>query len=996
MINRITAKGLVSLVAITGIVIYLFTALSRHGGEEKQVISRAFELRYVSGKAEADGETDFKGETAIFNTPQRVEFLGKWAEFGRHFFDDPGLDTRIVQDKDIEAVMNRLKPQPLPQVRRKILLDEWNFLGYREGQHEEERKKIEEWNKKEGISVTDGRLVVSQQPFIMEFPEQPWRMRAGWRARSPETRNRFSFGLSDNVIAGFQGGQFFYVTGGEEVLTGKYDPGIFYDFEVELDLATDMGRYNLYVNGEKIADFVPLSTPGARAAADRFTATPGRGDMYIDELHIVGYGPGESPYGAERHREYPYLIETLIFSDFDIRPDPLGFEFHDYDDSRWKQVPYERYAHGGERHKDEALYLRKTVYIDDFERAVINIETVRPAADLFINGQKIARLGRYPARLDISDRLEPGKENLIALRVEPHSLEKARYHMSVDTWSGWFAGLMDIELTSGHYIDDVFAYTTDIGDQASLRLEVKAGSDHNAGFSGQLIARAYPWLPAESAIPAGESVIPVKIERNKLTEVMIDVPISDPALWTVNSPDLYKIVVTLRDDDGNDIDDHVFTTGLRTICQTGGTFRINGRPEILVGPLLFGHHYPIERIAQWMFSPPAERWVHDILLTRRMNGNTIRMSVHDTRFGGVNDRRLAQIGDQMGIMFMWQTPAWVREGPAEGFDFEGLPLYARAVRNHPSIVIWQPGNHPIYPFEWYQRVYDSLAAVDQSRLISPSADITHMRANFKNTIGGTRLPADDDLTYPAWTSPLLARGTMERVMGYGQEWSSLRNFPGMHAFHGIELEVRMAYLNSPTHAWFDYESEETIGQPNWNEEKGKPYYKMNSYEAYYDEGSIGRILRFDEWQESQAWQALSAYEAYRKKRWLGFDGMNWCPLRGGGNTATYMKPVVGYQNHAKLGYYALQMAFQPVLAGSKNVDIVYGPGDRVPVMVMNLGESRTVDVKLLVKTIEGSIVAEQTYHAIRLPDGKGVVDLDEWNPGFLPEGYYAFEYLVLE
>ena len=51
----------------------------------------------------------------------------------------------------------------------------------------------------------------------------------------------------------------------------------------------------------------------------------------------------------------------------------------------------------------------------------------------------------------------------------------------------------------------------------------------------------------------------------------------------------------------------------------------------------------------------------------------------------------------------------------------------------------------------------------------------------------------------------------------------------------------MEYLNSKTHAWFDFENEESIGQPNWNLRKGKPMYKMYSYEIdEADEGSIGR------------------------------------------------------------------------------------------------------------------------------------------------------------
>ena len=43
----------------------------------------------------------------------------------------------------------------------------------------------------------------------------------------------------------------------------------------------------------------------------------------------------------------------------------------------------------------------------------------------------------------------------------------------------------------------------------------------------------------------------------------------------------------------------------------------------------------------------------------------------------------------------------------------------------------------------------------------------------------------------------------------------------------------------------------------------------------------GREMTFDEWRLSQAWQAMSGYEAYRKKRWLDYDGMVWCTVDGG-------------------------------------------------------------------------------------------------------------------
>jgi hypothetical protein len=60
---------------------------------------------------------------------------------------------------------------------------------------------------------------------------------------------------------------------------------------------------------------------------------------------------------------------------------------------------------------------------------------------------------------------------------------------------------------------------------------------------------------------------------------------------------------------------------------------------------------------------------------------------------------------------------------------------------------------------------------------------------------------------------------------------------------------------------------------------------------------------------------------------------------------------MGYHGHAKLAYHALRMAYQPILAGSRNVDLVYGPKDRVPATVMHLGPGKTVNLTVTTKTL---------------------------------------------
>jgi hypothetical protein len=235
---------------------------------------------------------------------------------------------------------------------------------------------------------------------------------------------------------------------------------------------------------------------------------------------------------------------------------------------------------------------------------------------------------------------------------------------------------------------------------------------------------------------------------------------------------------------------------------------------------------------------------------------------------------------------------------------------------------------------------------------------------------------------------MVVRGNQDSPTGYGRDWSILRN---------LTTEYRNNipdFLNSSDRAYFNFEHEESIGQPNWNLVKGKPWYKIQSYEWSYDEGSIGRRLTDKEWRESQAWQAFSAYESMRKQRWLDYDGFSWCCLHGGPNTATYKKPLIDYLGHGKLAYYANQMIFQDILGGSSDVDVVYGPDDTINPIILNIGTSKEVDLQVVVKNLENEIVWKKSVSDISLQAGRTVTNLEPIKPIFPEEGYYAIEYIV--
>ncbi len=970
-----------TLTWITLIVIGVLSACNT--SQKKEEISRAFEFRYVSDDPSANGVTDFKGPAAVFDTAGRISYLGEFAAYAREFFNDPDLNKQVVSEKEIDSALNQLKPQPKPNIRKEIALDQWKYLGYKSGQHKRELQQIDEWRQMQGTKIQDEALLLSSAEINRTFSPQDWRMKFSWRMKPLKKKQEVVFDFSGVAKVGLdKSGNFFYVTEGERKLSShQYEAGQWDTLKVEIDL--ESSKYNFYVNNTRVAGFVPLAS-GKSIITKLSVKTEDK--ALIDDLWGVGYELHE-----RASRTHPYFINTFMDQDFVAPPNPKGFEKPGYNDSDWDTVPYRRYAHGGERNRDEVLYLRKGMQVANFERARLQVETVRPSGEIFINGKSVGKVGRLPETIDVTEVLKAGEKNLIAVKVDPYAVDEVRHHMSTDKWSSWFAGLMNLELTSRSWLKDVFAYTSNINESATEQLHIEVVSDNPEGFKGRLVTELYPWYPQENDKPATRSVKDIHLKKEGSAKIRDKAIVKEPDLWTAESPHLYKVRVELQNEAGEAVDDYVFTTGIRTISQQGGTFRINGEPEVLFGPLVFNQPYPLDRVSQWMFSPPKSKWVETILETKKMNGNAIRMSVHDKRVAGVNDKRLARMGDQMGIIFIWQTPHWFREGGIEEFDAYTYARYMKNVRNHPGIVIWQPTNHPVYSPEWYGSVMEALSKEDPGRLISPAADIAaHMRIDT--------FPGDNGTAIPHWTHPQLARGNMEQTTSYGVDWSVIRKLgQGLDEdVADLNDRIRMEYLNSDSHAWFDYESEETIGQPNWNLHEGKPYYHMYSYEKDYNIGNVGRIFKFSEWQESQAWQALTAYEAYRKKRWLDYDGMNWCPLRGGPNTATYMKPVIEYSGQPKLSYYALQMVYQPVLAGSRNVDLVYGPDDTVPITVMNKGKPRTVDIQVVVKTMKGKQVARKIYPGVILEGGRTVTNLGNWKPELEPGNYYGFEYSVKE
>lgn len=976
------------------LLITFFFCAAQLAAQKKTILSSSFELRYVTADEKANGETDYKGATEFLTTNQRVEYLHNWADYATTCFNDKNLDQQAVTDDEVAEAMKCIKAQPLPQVRQQIRLDEWKWTGMKMSK-----------SKADTLGNT------------YQFTPQEWRFRLEMDVNGTGAVKLMDDGT---IVCEYQ------------------NDGVSHHLVFEVDLTPDERRYNLYVDNKLLVDFQPLLT--AQGGVDRLIADSENG-LVMDNIWGVGY---KKTTDTKRLNQ-PMFASTFIDVSSKPCPDTDKWMCTDYDDSLWESCTMPK-NHGTERHKGEALLLRKWVKVGEFEKAYFELESLFPSGELWING-KVASVMNDSHRqwVDVTKYLKPDSDNLIALRIDPFqaNFKQMMHHTPTDPNIGWFAGRSTLHLTKSTMIEDLYVYATSVkvndeerrnerkggkhqqgeenSDEAEVTAEVTVRNTTHTFYRGKLQVLLSEWFPTEGDEWVADS-LQIVMQPQESRTFKLRFKVNNAKLWSWRTPQLYQVRALLINSisgkqtesfaaiDGDLArsreryvskltDDFVVTTGFRTIEQEGGTFCINGKPELLRAPLYFGQRFPLETNALNILSPKTEEILRELLAVKKMNGNGMRMHTHwsdDHPQDGTNDPRFAEIADQLGLMYIWQTASWIRLRSPLVADFEGMATDVRQVRNAPSIVIWQPSNHPDMTdwevaMAYWHKVYDAIYPNDTTRLITPTADFRHTRVyNDEGTRDNRRRPVE--YCDPVWTANRISRGSMDYPTGFGQDWEYLRRWPFPHKWKG-NPDIH-SFLTSKHRAYFNFEQEESIGQMNWTLFKGKPNYKFHSYEWEYDKGSIGRLLTTDEWRESQAWQAFSAYECIRKMRWLDYDGLSWCCMWGGGNMGTYQKPLVDALGHKKLAYYAHRMGFQQILAGSRDVDMVYGTADKPTITVLNLGEEQRVTVNVSVKNLQGKRVHRQTFKGVILPAGRTATDVGTLQLPTLPNGYYFIEYEV--
>lgn len=933
---------------------------------------RTFEFRAVSGNPNADGETDFKGKTTVLTTDERVAFLTAYADYASAWFGAPGLDKLAVSEDEVSTLLAKLKPTPLPRVRRAIRLDgDWKQIGVAEHPSPAGERP---WRNRAGVRLEEGALVLpAGTTEILDLGRS-----TGWRYDLTWTAKVEGAGASWNFS-------------GVSVPAEARPPADGREHEYRLQADLTESRAFLSMDGRRVAAF---AFRHAAEAPTNFSVVA-TGPVALSKLTFIDFK-------QEKDISRPYVAVVLADDDFRTKPSLENWAAPGYDDARWAGASLPC-VHGGFREAGEDLYLRRTVDVPAFTRAWLDIEALDPSGEIHINGQLVAAIPtRTPIRLEVTKFLKPGK-NLLAFKVRHNEVTNLSHHSNFDKAVGWFAGRTTLHLLSSPVGVSEFLAST-----ASLDPTKKSAEQHhkvtidNAGdtpFTGGLRVDYRRWFPEESDRTVATNTVPVTVPAHTSIVVEVPVTITDAEAWSPDRPALYSASATLSDKAGKPVDDTVTSTGVRTIAQRDGKLFLNGKEILLIGAQTMGFRVVphMENAAKYNRCAPIGTLASEMLAIRNMGGNLLRVHNHaaKTTPDGINDPRIAEIADQLGLALFWCPPSWLREGDERLVDTANLATYMRQVYNHPSIINWELGNHPNEfkrddgperTHAYVKRVVGAVLKEDTSRLITPTTFWGHTHyANDLGTIDWKKRPITP---VPEYTHPLVTRGSQDAPTGYGAEWSALRGWPWKGSI-GADC------LQNKIRPWFNFEHEESAGQPNWNLSEGWPWHKLRSYEKPYEGGSIGRTLGFDEWRASQAWQAFGAYESMRKQIQYGVVGFSWCTLEGGANSGTYEKPLLDNTGHAKLAWYVHKPLTQEIFAGSDDVDTVYGPGDTIRPVIFNMGPARHVELRVTVKTPDGKVVDEKVFPDVAVEAGRSLTKPAPFRPKLPASGFCAVEYTII-
>ncbi|RHW76262.1 glycoside hydrolase family 2 TIM barrel-domain containing protein [Colwellia sp. RSH04] len=418
---------------------------------------------------------------------------------------------------------------------------------------------------------------------------------------------------------------------------------------------------------------------------------------------------------------------------------PVGFQLNSFDDSSWSQIPvpgnWEVEGFGYPIYLDERFPFTTTwpdaptdynpigSYRKPFtlpkhwqgKQVILHVGAAKSSLDVWLNGEKVgfSQDSKTPAEFDLTPYVH-NDENLLAFQIRRWT--DASYLESQD-----MLRISGIER-------DVYLYARELQHIADFHAKPQLNKDFNqANFElevsinnadkrkSKAVNVAYQLLDPKNhmqVVIQGEKALKVNQKSNAV--VQLSGSFAQPRLWSAETPNLYTLLIELKDQDNKVLEVIKDDIGFRHIEIVNSQLTVNGKAIYIRG---VDRHETSPTRGHVVSKALMEK---DIKLMKQFNINAVRSSHYP------NDPYWYDLTDKYGLYVIDEAnieshPLAIDKKTQIGNEESWIPAHIDRTRNmferdknHPSIIIWSLGNEA-GEGKVFEATYQWLKEHDESR-----------------------------------------------------------------------------------------------------------------------------------------------------------------------------------------------------------------------------------------------------------------------------------------
>jgi beta-galactosidase len=381
----------------------------------------------------------------------------------------------------------------------------------------------------------------------------------------------------------------------------------------------------------------------------------------------------------------------------------------------------------------------------------LRFEGIKSAAYIWINGKRVGynQGGFEPAEFNITPFIEKGENDLA---VEVIRFSDGSYLENQDMWrlSGIYRDVKLVALPK-NYVRD-FYITTDLDKDYKDATLIVETDIHNALSDTAVCVIEIDVFDSEgrSILRDGIQSMNFTVVPDSTRKLTISTFVVDPTKWSAEHPNLFTLLVHLKDKEGKTLEAFTKKMGFREVEYKNKILTVNGVPVKLNGVNSHMHD------PEYGQAVPLETLRKDLVIMKQFNINCVRTCHYPPtpEYIEMADELGMYIVDEVGVEahmneYLSEDPKWT-----EMYRERSRKLVYRD-RNHPSVIVWSAGNESGSGFN-INEVIKTGKAIDPSRpawmyggntFYIPFEDIVGPRywnpIDYKNMAEGKVLPEND-------------------------------------------------------------------------------------------------------------------------------------------------------------------------------------------------------------------------------------------------------------